>query len=87
MMLGDQGVRRREFLRLAVLGGGVALTGLLAAWESKRATVELFGDGREGALYLAGVRDTITAIALTFSIAPGSVLPRLEPREHLHKGE
>lgn len=39
------------------------------------------------AAYLRGSRDALAAVAVAIGISPGSVLPRIETREHLHKGE
>jgi len=56
---------------------------LLAAYESKIQTLSLFGSGKEAASYHAGIRDTISTLALMFGLSPGSVLsaqsvPRLD---------
>jgi len=48
---------------------------LLAAYNGKMQTLALFGDDPKASVYLAGVRDTISTLALSFGISPGLVLP------------
>ena len=53
---------------------------LLAAYSSKVQTLAMFGDGPDATVYLAGIRDTINTLALSFGINPAAVLPEGTPR-------
>lgn len=59
---------------------------LLAAWQSKTTTTSLFASDREAAVYLAGVRDVISVVALFFRISPGSVMPATNETRRVHDG-
>ena len=48
---------------------------LLACYESKVQTLNLFGDSKDAVSYHAGIRDTISTLALMVGLSPGSVLP------------
>jgi len=48
---------------------------LLATYESKAQTLSMFGSNQETARYHAGIRDTISTLALAFGISPALVIP------------
>jgi len=48
---------------------------LLAAYSGKVQTLTMFGDDPKAAAYLAGIRDTISTLALSFGISPELVIP------------
>lgn len=49
---------------------------LLATYQSQTQGVRMFGgNSKESKIYLAGVRDVISTIALSFGISPALVIP------------
>ena len=48
---------------------------LLAAYNGKVQTLAMFGDDPRGAAYLAGIRDVVASLALSFGISPALVIP------------
>jgi len=48
---------------------------LLSVYAGKVQTLEMFGDDKRATAYHAGIRDTISALALLLGISPAAVIP------------
>jgi len=48
---------------------------LLGTYQSKVQTLNMFGDSKEAARYHAGIRDTVSTLALLLGISPAAVIP------------
>ena len=59
---------------------------LLSVYAGKVQTLEMFGSDEKAGMYHAGVRDTISALALSFGINPGLVLSDQDAALQLNNG-
>ena len=59
---------------------------LLATYESKAQTLAMFGDDPKSSAYLAGIRDTLSTLALMFGISPALVIPERTGAPQLDRG-